>query len=75
MLREHEEMSPMYKAELIKGELVISEVTAHIYMRIGTSGLGYSKAEAIEILRRQILDKFADDLKRINWQAIPYMRN
>jgi hypothetical protein len=74
MLEEHVEMRPQYRATLIAGDLIIEEVPATIYMRIGTEGLGSTKLGAVEKLKRRIMEKFAADLQRIDWQSMEYIR-
>ena len=72
MIDDYIELPYMYKAELIKTELVLTEVSPLIYMRFGTQGLGKTKVEAIEILRKGIMVKFNREMGCINWQAREY---
>jgi len=66
---------PMYKAELQpSGDLVVTEVTFEIYRRIGTEGLCHSKVGAIGKLKRRIMDKFIEDMRKIDWQSLEYVR-
>lgn len=65
---------PMYKAILVKSELIIDEVPFGVWRRIGTEGLGGSKVEAIEKLKRRIMNQFAADLKAIDWQSMEYVK-
>lgn len=69
MLDCYNNLPVMYKAELSRMELIILEVSPHQYMRFGTSGLGRTKVEAIEILKKRIMDQFQSDMQCIDWQA------
>lgn len=75
MLESNELKRPMYRAHLINNELLVEEVSPHIVARIGTSGLGHSKAGAIEKLKRRIMDKFAEELRAIDWQSMQYVKD
>lgn len=75
MLDRYEELSPMYKAELSSGELVVLEVSPHCYMRVGTKDLGRTKLEAIEILKKSVMERFLTDMKCIDWQSQQYVRS
>lgn len=63
----------MYKAELVNGELIVTPVLPAIWKRIGHQGLGQTKTEAIEKLKKRIMDKFSHDIKAIDWQSIQYV--
>jgi hypothetical protein len=74
MLAEYDDLPCMFRASFIDGQLVIEPVTAHIYRRTGIAGLGISKIEAIELLKKRIMDNFAAQLAAIDWQARQYIR-
>ena len=64
----------MYAASLVHGELIIREVGEGVYRRIGTQGLCTTKLKAVEELKLRIMDKFQDDMKRVDWQAQEFIK-
>jgi len=72
MLTEYEELPVRYRAKLEGMQLTVEEVSAHIYRRFGTVGTGVTKLEAVEILKKSIMDKFLSHMSAIDWQARPF---
>ena len=72
MLSEYDLLPLMYRATLVKNELILEEISPHVYRRVGTTGLGRNKVEAIEKLKRRMMDRFAVDLQAVNWQMLQY---
>lgn len=62
----------MYGADLVNGLLVVSRISPHIYMRIGTEGLGATPMDAIYALRKRIMTQFEKDLQCVWWQSKEY---
>jgi hypothetical protein len=73
-LIEYDKLPLLYKAQLDGMDLVVTEVTAHVYMRIGTADLGCSKVEACELLKKRLMLDFNQKLEAVNWQALQYFR-
>jgi hypothetical protein len=73
-LTEYDNMPVKYEARFYDGMLVVTEVTPHIYMRIGTDGLADSKIEAVEILKLSMMNKFLAKFRAIDWQAMQFVR-
>lgn len=69
MLAEYEELPVRYRAKLDVTQLLIEEVSPHIYRRFSTVGTGTTKMEAVEILKRDLMDDFLRKMAAIDWQA------
>lgn len=69
MLDCNEGKPPMFRAHLIDGLLTIEEVSAHVVARIGTVGLAVTPLGACEVLKKQLLDQLAQQMKCIDWQS------
>ena len=65
---------PSFKAELIAGVLTISETPDGVLNRIGWQGLSYTKLEACEQLKKDIMERFLEDMNRIDWQAQQFIK-
>lgn len=64
----------MYAASLVADELIIREVGEGVYRRIGHHGLSNTKLEAAEALKRNIIAKFTNDLKCVDWQSQQFIK-